>query len=617
MTNPFATLIEDGQVHVVDGAMGTQLYERGVFVNVCYDEVSLSRPETVASIHRDYVEAGAEVIETNTFGANPVKLSGFGLEDRTEEINRAAAELAREAANCRAAVVGAVGPLGIRIDPWGPTSDDEARAFFRRQASGLATGGVDAFLLETFSDLNEARQAILAVRDVSDAPIVAQVSVEEGGRTIYGTDAEEAAAVLDEWGADVVGVNCSVGPAEMLDVIARMGRATSKPLIAQPNAGLPRAVGDRKIYLASPTYMARYALRMVEAGARFVGGCCGTTPEHIQALRDALSGLTGRDHEVVGERAASPIELRETAAEPLADRSPLGRRLTTDEAVVSVELLPPEGWDVAPLLDAATEAVGRGANLITVAESSRGPSRMGALPAAIMLAGRLEGDTAIRFSCRDRSMSRMISDLLGAMAAGVRNVIAVSGAPTRTGPQTDRMALFDLDSIGLTRVLDRLNRGWDPAGRGLGGPTSFVVGVVTSPGAEDRSREARRLQKKIDSGADFVVTQPVFDASELESFLDDVGVTVPLVVGVAPLSSARDAEYLAGEVPGVHVPGEVVQRMREAERKGDDAAMNEGLAIAREVIQRVRGRARGFHLTPMRSRCQVTLELLGEARAVH
>lgn len=629
-------MIEDGAVHVLDGAIGTLLYERGVFVNVCYDELSMSEPELVAGIHREYVEAGAEVVETNTFGANPVKLSGFGLDEKTEVINRAAAALARGAAAGRALVIGAIGPLGIRIEPWGPTSGDEAEGYFERQATGLLEGGVDGFLLETFSDLSEMGHAIRACRAVSDLPLFAQVTIEEGGSTSYGTDVETVASTLDEWGADVIGVNCSVGPAEILDAIERMAAVTDRPLVAQPNAGLPRLVGDRKIYLASPAYMARYAVRMVEAGARFVGGCCGTTPEHIRQIRSAVREEGRPDERGARDQAAGrepyhgavpPIEAKvsattffepddERAAVPLAERSGLGARLHAGEFVISLELVPPSGWDSAPLLADARKAMEAGVDVVTVADSGRGPRRMGAIPAGIILSRECEIDVVVQYPCRDRNMPRMISDLLGAAAAGIRNVLVVTGEPTPTGPYPDHTEVFDIDSIGLTNLLDHLNRGVDPGGQRVEPPTRFVTGVVLNPGSADPERELDRYRWKLKAGADYSVTRPVFDADALEKFLARVESErrVPVLAGVSPIGSLRDGEYLSQEAPGIWVPPVVLERMESAESAGGDAGRREGRRIVTEMLEAVLPSVQGIHVIPSRSGLEPALEVVRDAR---
>ncbi len=626
-------MIGDGVPHLFDGAVGTLLYERGFFVNLCYDQLNLTQPELVEEIHREYVEAGAEIIETNTFGANPVKLSGFSLEGETEEINRAAANLARTAAGDRAKVVGAIGPLGLRIEPWGPTSASEAEGYFRRQAAGLLSGEVDGFLLETFSDLNELSQALRAVRSISDLPLFAQVTFEEGGNTSYGTDVETVARTLEDWGADVIGVNCSVGPAETLEVVERMARTTALPLAAQPNAGLPRLVGDRKMYLASPSYMGRYAIRMVEAGARFVGGCCGTTPFHIREIGASLSASGEASQQAGRSRTLAPNLVHRSAERPrppgpdtdevggkpvpVVERSRLGEKLASGAFVASFALLPPSGWEPAPLLAAAKRALAAGVDFLTVRESGAGLRRMGAIPAAIILYRDLDAEVVVQYTCRDRSMLRMISDFLGAAAAGIQNVLIVSGDLTPTGPYPDHTAVFDIDSIGLTNLLDHLNRGVDPGGQQVDPPTRFVVGVALNQGAADLSRERRRYRWKLEAGADFVVTQPVFDVDALSDFLDGLpgAKEIPVFATVSPLASLRDAEYLAQEVPGGSVPRAVLDRMEAAEGKGAEMARQEGLQIAREIIQAVRPRVQGIQVTPSRSGVELSLDLLREVTA--
>jgi len=637
--------IEDGEVHLLDGAMGTVIYDRGIFVNVCYDELSLSETTLVEDIHREYVEAGARILETNTFGANPVKLSSFGLEGRTEEINRAAVERARrgiaaalegdvEQARGEAVhVVGAMGPLGIRIEPWGPTAEEEARGYFSRQVEGLLEGGVDGFILETFQDIRELGQALRAVRERSDLPLIAQVTIESGGRTAYGTDVETVARTLEEWGADVVGLNCSVGPAEILDAVERMAGVTDLPLSAQPNAGLPRTVGDRKMYLASPEYMARYARRIAEAGARFIGGCCGTTPEHIRRMGEALHALgtnhiegrswaKGRVRALDGPdrapRSPLPMELGSPAREPVAlgERSPLGRRLAEGEFVTSVELVPPRGWDPAPLLADARRARLAGVDIVSIPDAPRGLSRMASLPAALLVARETGLDVVAHYACRDRNMLGMISDLMGAAASGVRNLLVVTGDLSPTGPYPDHTAVFDIDSIGLTNVLHHLNRGVDPGGHPVDPPTQFVIGVVLNQGSADLATEHRRFHWKVEAGAEFAVTQPAFDPELLGSFLDQwEGRTPPVIVGLWPLESLRNAEFLDNEVPGVRVPPQVMERMREAEIRGPEAAREEGVLIAVEAAEALLPRVRGIQVASPRGGVEMALEVVRRIRA--
>ena len=606
------SLLSDGRVHVIDGAMGTMLYDRGVFVNVCYDELNATHPELVEDVHAQYVRAGAEVIETNTFGANPVKLSSHRLEERTEELNRLAAQIAVRAANGRAAVAGAIGPLGIRIEPLGPTSLEEARDYFRRQVDGLLEGGVDGFILETFSDLAELEQAFRAVRSRCDLPVIAQVTVEgDDCKTATGTSALQAARAAGEWGADAVGLNCSVGPAVVLDGLERMAEATPLPLSAQPNAGLPRAVGDRKMYLTRPDYTAQYARRLIGAGARFVGGCCGTTPEHIRRIREQVAAIQPRSSQVRVTRDAAPDAARESApdtapraapdaagipAHPLADRSALGRRLAAGDFITSVRVLPPHGWDTAALVSDCRAFAAGGADLIAVHED-RGSARLDVCATAAIIARSCPGvEPLVHYACRDRKLSRMMSDLLGAAARGLHNILLLTGDPPTPGPYADYQSVVDVDSIGLTNVVSGLNAGVDPSGNEIGNPAGFVVGVALNQSARDRTRELGRFHWKVDAGADFAVTQPVFDADQLRGFLAEIEQCIPVIAGILPLESARQAEFLQNEVPGVHVPDRVVERMRRAQARGAGRAAAEGAEIAREVVRALRGEVAGIQI---------------------
>ena len=605
-------LIDDGLVHVFDGAIGTLLYSRGVFVNVCYDELNLDRPEMVAQIHREYVDAGAEILETNTFGANHTKLSAFGVAERTEEINSAAARLAREAAAPGTTITGAIGPLGLRIEPWGPTSVDEARDLFRRQVLGLLDGGVDGFVLETFSDLTEIECAISAIRAETDLPIVAQMTVEQDGKTAFGTSPTQIARALTALEPDVIGLNCAVGPAVMLDAIEEMAEATSLPLSAQPNAGFPRTVGDRKIYLASPEYMAQYARRMIDVGVRFVGGCCGTTPEHITRIRDTVASVQPRHAGVDVRGRSGGAETQQVDPVPLDARSAWGRKLARGEPVASVEILPPHSWDASAVVEPARTLKVAGVDAVSIIESPRSRSRMGALSAALIVERDVGIEAVVHYTCRDKNMLGMISDLLGAAAAGIRNILVVSGDPPAMGPYPDATAVFDIDSIGLTNVIQGLNHGVDPGGNSIGAPTEFVQGVAVNQGAADQERELRRFGYKVEAGADFAVTQPVFDPEALERFVDAAAGRLPIIAGIWPLLSLRNAEFLANEMPGVRVPTAVVDRMRKANERGGDAALEEGVTLALELIESVRPLVQGFHLSAPSGRVDVALRVLRE-----
>lgn len=612
VTTTLRERIADDRIHVLDGAMGTVLYSKGMFVNVCYDELNVTRPELVAEVHEDYLRAGAEIIETNTFGANPVKLSAYGLEGGTEEINRRAAQLAVETAGERANVVGSVGPLGIRIEPFGPTAREEAEAYFARQMTGLIEGGVEGFVLETFADLDELHAALQAARSLTDAPVFALMTVDESGHTAYGTDVVRIATALSEWGADVIGLNCSVGPATMLDCIERMAAVTETPLCSQPNAGLPRVVGDRKIYLSSPEYMANYAGRLIRAGARFVGGCCGTTPEHIKKIRDRLAVEQPRQHHVVVVRhevqAPEGVE-----PQPLERRSAWGRKLATGQFVTNVELAPPKGWQPGTLVAQSRVLRVAGVDAVSLLDGPRARSGMSAIPAAAVIQRDVGIETVVHYTCRDRNMLGMVSDMLGAAAVGLHNLLLVTGDPPRIGPYHDATAVFDIDSIGLTNVVYRLNNGLDPGGNPIGEPTQFVIGVALNPAAVDREREIKRLYWKVDAGADFAVTQPVFDPGMLLDFRRQVEeFDIPIIAGIWPLVSVRNAEFLAHEVPGQHVPPSVLERLRSVQDKGPEAVTAEGVAIAREVLAEIRDAVQGVHVSAPMGRADVVMDVLGE-----
>ena len=603
------TLISDGRAHVFDGAMGTMLYSRGVFINVCYDELNLKSPQLVLEVHRAYVKAGAEILETNTFGANAAKLAQYGLADEVFEINRRAAELAVEAAGTRVCVAGAIGPLGVRIEPFGEMARDVARDVFRQQAEGLLAGGAQGIVLETFSDLDEIHEALRAVRELADVPVFAQMTVREDGETAYGTDPATFARALEAWGADVIGVNCSVGPQGVLEAIEAMVPATSRPLSAQPNAGLPREVGDRRIYMASPEYFGTYAKVLVEAGARFVGGCCGTTPDHIRQVAAFVASVSPRVHAVP---AAAPATAASAALPPpLEARSRWGHRLAHGEFCTTVEILPPRGTDASAMLASVRALKEAGVNAVNVPDGPRAQSRMGALLTSLLIEREVGLETVTHYACRDRNLLSMLSDLLGAAAHGLRNLLLVTGDPPKMGPYPDATAVFDIDAIGLTNLVNRLNHGLDPGGNAIGAPTAFVIGVGVNPAAVDLERELKRFAWKVDAGAEFAITQPVFDPAQLERFLERArGGRIPVIAGIWPLVSLRNAEFLANEVPGVTVPPPVLERMRRAQEGGKEAALAEGVAIAREMLARVRPLVQGAQVSAPFGRVAVALEVL-------
>jgi methionine synthase I (cobalamin-dependent)/5,10-methylenetetrahydrofolate reductase len=575
-------------VLVCDGAMGTMLYGKGIFINRCFESLNLSQPDLVSGVHRAYLAAGADVLETNTFGASRVKLRGFGLGDQVHDINLAGARLAREVAGDAAYVAGAIGPLGVRIEPWGKTGVEEAREYFREQAAALVEGGVDLLILETFRDWNEAAAAVDAARAVCTLPIVALVTTEEDGNSLDGTPPEQFGPALEARGADVVGVNCSVGPAPMLETIERLSAVCEVPLSAQPNAGKPRDIEGRNIYLCSPEYMASYARRFIASGVRLVGGCCGTTPEHIRQIALAVKQLAPDVATSAGPAAVVTVATPNAQSPvPREEKSRLGAALAAGRFVRGVEMTPPRGHDTTLAVATARALAADGLDLVMVTDAARGGARVGASALAALIQQHAGLEPLLQYSCRDRNLLGIQSDLLGAYAMGVRNVLGITGDVRRIGDYPDATAVFDVDSIGLTHVLTRLNHGLDIAGQPIGPPTALLTGVMVNPAARDLDRELRRYEYKVDAGAEFAVTRPIFDVSAFERFLEKTAhCRVPILAGLWVFDSALNAEFMANEVPDIVVPETLVRRMRAT--SGLEAGLDEGTRIAAELLAAVR-----------------------------
>ena len=613
MNQPFLEALEQ-RVLVCDGAMGTMLYARGVFINKSFEALNLTEPDLVCEVHREYLRAGADVIETNTFGANRIKLAHFGLTDRLQDINRSGAAIARRASRDRAYVAGAIGPLGIRIEPFGKTGVDEAEACFAEQAAALLEGGVDLFILETFRDVNEIGAAISAVRSLTDLPIVAQMTTEEDGHSLDGTPPDQFARSLEQRGASVIGVNCSVGPAPMLETIEQLARATPRRLSAQPNAGHPRDIEGRNIYLCSPEYMASYARRFIQRGVRLVGGCCGTTPEHIRQIRMAVNAQGPGAARVTVAAATAPAAEADVAPVPAADKSHLARALADRRFVVAVELEPPKGGDATEVLAAARRLGGLGIDALFVTEAAKGSGRMSALSLATLVRHETEIEPVLQYTCRDRHLLGMQSDLLGAHALGVRNLLLVTGDPRKRGDYSDATLVFEVDSIGLANAVTRLNRGRDVGGQNLGQPTAFHLGVVGNPTAPRLDDEVKRFEYKAEAGAEFAVTLPIYDLAALDEFQQRTShLGVPLLACIRPFDSLLHAEFLANEVPNLRVPAELIERMRVAD--GDGRAAEEGLAIAVEIGRAVADRVQGIQVSGPPDVAAALLAALVPARA--
>jgi methionine synthase I (cobalamin-dependent)/5,10-methylenetetrahydrofolate reductase len=607
MREPFLKRLER-RVLVCDGAMGTMLYSRGVSLNRCFDELNLTMPQVVKDVHLGYVKAGADILETNTFGASRPRLQKFDLGDKVREINLAGARLAREVAGDDLYVAGSVGPLGLRLEPLGPTSLDEARQAFREQIEALAEGGVDLIVVETINDLSEAHQALLAARDVGGLPVVVQMTIQDDGSTRTGTLPEDFTRQLDAWGADLIGVNCSVGPAAVLEALERMAAVTGKKLSAQPNAGLPRTIEGRNIYLCSPEYMASYARRFIEVGARLVGGCCGTTPDHIRAIKAAVRSLGPQPTRTTLEVA--PRQVRAAEPIPVEKRSRLAEKLARREFPVLVEILPPKGSDPTKEVEGAQYLLTQGLDVVNIPDGTGTTARMSALTLAAVLQQRTGIEVLLHYSSRDRNILAIQSDFLGACALGIKNILALTRETTQFSTALEA-GIFEVDAIGLVNILNNLNRGLDVGANPLGTQTGFLIAVGLNPYALDPEEELRRFEHKVEAGASFAVTQPVFDVARLAGFLERLEAAgakrIPVLASLWPLTSYRNAEFMNNEVPGVSVPPAVMERMRKADT--GEIARAEGVKIAQETLLHLHGLVQGVQIAAPFGRYALAVEV--------
>lgn len=601
-----------------DGAMGTLLYSKGIFINRCYDELNCSQPDLIRGIHHEYLQAGAEVIETNTFGGNAIRLARHGLAERVGDINLAGARLAKEAAKSFDAwVAGSVGPMGIRIEPLGKTSREEARGIFAEQIAALVEGGVDLLILETFGYMDELHQAILAAREINPKiPVVAQVTIDDDGNCLDGSSPETFGTRLTEWGVDVVGCNCSVGPVAMLSAIERVRRVTDRPLAAQPNAGMPRNVEGRNIYLASPEYMASYARKFVAAGVKLVGGCCGTTPDHTRTMKSNLRAGEARSRTSTFPVSSAPPSPSEMEVAPLEKRSRMGAKIARGEFVTMVEVVPPKGTDVNKELEGARFLKSVGVDAINIPDSPRASARMSNQALSILTQQQVGIEAVLHYTCRDRNVLSIQSDLLGAAAIGIRNLICITGDPPKLGNYPDATAVFDVDAIGLINIVHNLNRGLDIGGNPIGTGTSFVIGVGANPGISNLDEEIRRFEYKVEAGGEYAVTQPVFDVALLENFLRRIEhCHIPVIAGIWPLVSVRNAEFMKNELR-VSVPDSIFTRMAAAPNA--EAARAEGVQIAREMLLAIRDLVQGAQISAPFGKYSAAvdvLEALGTSRS--
>ncbi len=638
VTRPLLDRLARGPI-LCDGAMGTLLYARGVSFERCFDEQNLSNPALVLEIHGDYIRAGAEMIETNTFGANRFKLARFDLADRARDINLRGVKLAREAREIAGEptfVLGSVGPVGQWLGRVNQISYAEAHAAFREQIEALLEGGADGIILETFSDLEEIKTAIAATREVTrDLPLIAQMSFNEEALTLTGNTPEQIVTALCVLPVDVIGANCSVGPAGTYHAVQRIvgalnagalalpsgEAATHRPLVsAMPNAGFPARIGERYMYLSSPQYFADYCRRFLgELGANLVGGCCGTTPAHIAAMHAVVSP-EGRAFTIAPApaRRVSAVEKPEpavaagTAQDPGGMPRNLSAKLKAGQWVTSVELDPPRGLNPSKMLQGAAMLKNLGVDAINIGDSPLAKIRMSCIALAIMVQQQVGLETIIHYTTRDRNLMAMQSDLIGAHSLGIRNVVALTGDPPRLGDYPNAKAVYDIDSIGLIQILKRLNEGRDWAGNSIGSNADFLVACALDMyWANSDPAEIDRFHRKLEAGADFVMTQPIYDPAVLREFLSKYGdkygaVEKPILLGVLPLMSSRHAEFLHNEVPGITLTDAARRRMREA----GDRGVAEGIQLAQELLSETKDLVAGTYLMPSFGRYEVCGELV-------
>ncbi len=630
----FRHYLDNGRPVLLDGATGTELYNRGVFINRCFEAANITDPELVLGLHQDYVAAGAGALLTNSWGANELKLAGHSLEERLEEINLTAARLAREAAGDDVFVGGAVGPLGRRMEPWGTLSAEQAWNAFSRQIACLERGGVDFLFLETFPDPNELEQAIRAAKAAApQLPVAASLTIDLAGDLVHGGSLEQAIETIDGCGADIVGLNCSVGPQPTLNAIERVKRLTARPLSVKPNAGLPRQVEGRTIYMSTPEYLATFTRNFLQAGVQFVGGCCGTTPAHLRSMAQAYrhflamrgdretsdARVRGRERARSGAGtavAAQPAEERPRVRRVrFAEKSRWSAKIAAGEKVYALELLPPSGVDIEPLLERTEKVKAAGIDVINIPDGPRASSRMSTILAAVMIEQRVGIETILHYTCRDRNLIGMQSDLLGIHAVGLRNVLVVTGDPPKVGNYPNATGVFDVDAIGLTRVVHELNGGIDVGGRDIGEPTALSIGVGVNPVHRDFDYEMERYRRKVDAGAEWAITQPVFDVADMFRFLEYVekhGVRIPVIAGIWPLTSLRNAQFMHNEVPGVSIPDQVMDAMAKAGSR--DEAMRTGVEIASDLRRTVEADVQGFQISAPFGRIDMALAVAGTQR---
>ncbi|MDD9950294.1 MAG: bifunctional homocysteine S-methyltransferase/methylenetetrahydrofolate reductase [Zetaproteobacteria bacterium] len=603
---------------LMDGAYGTQLYQRGIFINKCFEEANVTRAELVKQLHQDYWDAGARAITTNSWGANAFKLQEHNLHDQLESINVAAVRNARSVVGEEGYVLGSMGPLGVRLEPYGPCTQARAQQAFSEQARALIAAGVDAILLETFVNLDELAVATEGVREAcKDIYLIGSTVVREDGTHLSGASIEWVFQKLEQWDLDGIGLNCSVGPLGLQTAIEKVLSQVSKPIFLRPNAGLPRVVSGRQIYLSSPEYFAHFTRHFLKVGIKGIGGCCGTGPEHIRAMSNAMRhGNAMQKSTYVLDVVTEPVTSQQSVAEfepvdPL-ERSQWAKKIALGEMVSAIELLPPQGLDPTQILERAAQSKDAGIDVVNIPDGPRASARMSAGLTALLIEEKVGIETVLHYTCRDRNLVGMQSDMLGFQATGLRNMLLVTGDPPKLGNYPDVTGVFDVDAIGLTHMVRDLNHGKDIAGCSIKGVTRFSIGVGVNPGHQDLSYELDRLEKKVAAGAEWMMTQPVFDLKMFQAFLDQLAqrqILIPVIAGVWPLVSYRNAVFMHNEVPGIEIPDEVMKLMADA--RTPEQARAVGVEVAHRMVQATENLVQGFQVSAPFGRVDLALGVLG------
>jgi homocysteine S-methyltransferase len=612
MRKPFKELLKTDKVLICDGAMGTLLYARGAQIGHNLSELNISNPQLIQRIHQEYVFAGASIIETNTFDANYFKLSAHGIEDKLYEINFKAGKIAREAVGEDIYVAGSVGPLGKLLEPFGKISETEAEKMFSMQISALKDGGIDLLILETMVDLREMKIALATAKKIVDIPIINQFTFTEENITPAGDSPETCVEEVEKLGGDVVGANCGVGPENTLNVIKRIVAASNIPVSAQPNAGFPRLEKGKMVYFASPAYFAAQAKRFVDLGVQIVGGCCGTTPEHIKAVVEIV--------ETVGPLKVKPripkkLPITQIPRIPkTAPRASYFVRKLKEGFAITVEVEPPKDIDYHTVLKSAQLLKESGADAVNITDNPLARLRMSSIALAHLIKEKVGIDVVLHFTCRDKNLLGLQSELLGAYALGVENILALTGDPTTIGDYPHATSVFDVDSEGLIKIIKNLNSGQDLAGHNIGISTCFFTGIAGNPSSKEPDKDMERLSTKVKIGADFIITQPVYDIGTLKNYVKRIEkIKIPVVIGILPLASYRHAEFLHNEVPGITIPDEIRERMKQCE--GEDS-WKEGVAISKEFLKDAKHLVSGAYITPPHRRYDIAVEIVKFIRSI-